>query len=265
MKKISISVTFLVTLLFSCNSQNSAKDTTATSLMDTLTYKTIRIDSSYRTANASLNYLVVSGGSPELNQRVNDSLMAFMGGKNPTDILANGVLKEWKTYLEEEKIAVGKEADASISGVGYYENDTLYVMYNSPTIFSVTSNYDNYMGGAHGMYGTSYRNFALPAVKGLALKDLFLPNTEAELLKIGEAEFRKVNNLGDKSLEEEYMFPDNKFILNENFCITKKGLLFTYNPYEIASYAQGAIDLLIPYSSLKPIINKEGALGDFIK
>ena len=265
MKQISISVAILAAILSACNSQNSATNTGTSPLTDTLTYKVMRVDSSYRTATASLSYSVVSGGSPELEQRINDSLMTFLGGKNPNEVLANGVLKDWKEYLEEEKIPVGKEADATIAGVGYYENDSLYVMYSSPTLFSVGSSYDNFMGGAHGMYGTRYRNFALPSGKVLSIEDLFLPNTEAELLKIAEATFRKANNLGDRPLNEEYMFPDDVFVLNDNFCITKNGLLFTYNPYEIASFAQGTIDLTIPYSSLSSIINKEGALGVFIK
>jgi hypothetical protein len=38
---------------------------------------------------------------------------------------------------------------------------------------------------------------------------------------------------------------------------TPEGVHFFYNPYEIAAYARGPIELTIPYEELKGIIRKE--------
>jgi hypothetical protein len=48
---------------------------------------------------------------------------------------------------------------------------------------------------------------------------------------------------------------ENSIEPTNNFCITKKGILFLYNPYEIAAYAMGEIELFIPFEELKTVVN----------
>ena len=36
---------------------------------------------------------------------------------------------------------------------------------------------------------------------------------------------------------------------------SKKGILFLYNPYEIAAYAYGEIELFIPFEDVKSVVN----------
>ena len=50
----------------------------------------------------------------------------------------------------------------------------------------------------------------------------------------------------------EYSSEDENWIetifnLGENFYIDKKGIHFIYDPYEIACYASGTIDIIVPY------------------
>jgi hypothetical protein len=62
-----------------------------------------------------------------------------------------------------------------------------------------------------------------------------------------------------------YMFENEKFRLNGNYYFSVSGINFVYNPYEIASYAQGQIEFYIPYKALKPIIDPDGPLGWILK
>jgi len=39
--------------------------------------------------------------------------------------------------------------------------------------------------------------------------------------------------------------------------LTEEGVLFTYVPYEIASYAAGTITFIIPYKSISPYLTEE--------
>ena len=48
---------------------------------------------------------------------------------------------------------------------------------------------------------------------------------------------------------------ENSVESTSNFCITPKGILFLYNPYEIAAYAYGEIELFIPFSEIKSVVN----------
>lgn len=48
---------------------------------------------------------------------------------------------------------------------------------------------------------------------------------------------------------------DNTIQTTTNFCVTQKGILFLYNPYEIAAYAYGEIELFIPFEEVKNVLN----------
>lgn len=41
---------------------------------------------------------------------------------------------------------------------------------------------------------------------------------------------------------------------NGNFSVSEEGVTWTYNPYEIAPYAMGAIELAVRWSDLKPYL-----------
>ena len=47
------------------------------------------------------------------------------------------------------------------------------------------------------------------------------------------------------------MYPSNNYVLG------KEGITFIYNPYEIAPYALGRIELTISYDDMENIMKKE--------
>jgi hypothetical protein len=76
---------------------------------------------------------------------------------------------------------------------------------------------------------------------------------EEKLTQLGEKAFRKERALTDTaSLQKNYFeFPANKFTLNQNYGFTKEGIVFYYNSYEIAAYAAGPTEVIIPYEEIK--------------
>lgn len=113
----------------------------------------------------------------------------------------------------------------------------------------------SYTGGAHGMYGYHYLNIDLKKSKILKLSDLL---TDMELFKaIAQKAFTEqyLNNPAD--ITEYWMDDDGSLVLPREFGITDKGLLLHYNVYEIANFARGDIELLIPYLDLKDILVDE--------
>ena len=48
------------------------------------------------------------------------------------------------------------------------------------------------------------------------------------------------------------IFAKNSIKMNDNFAVIAEGVLFYFNPYEIASYAAGPTELLIPFSEMGP-------------
>lgn len=93
---------------------------------------------------------------------------------------------------------------------------------------------------AHGMYSTFYINYDIEKGKIFTLSDILTPGAMAELpgiLREKAASMR--GTIGDTEIETVSS--------DANFYIDNTGnIVFVFQPYEIASYAQGIIELPIP-------------------
>jgi hypothetical protein len=138
-------------------------------------------------------------------------------------------------------------------GLGWYFKSDADVLIAADTLISVQVNVDMFTGGAHGMYNTHFINID-PKTGALYLIDSFLkPGYADYLTELGEEEFRKEQELSDTSSLEEagFGFSEGKFQLNENYGFRKEGIVFFYNSYEVAAYATGPTEIIIPYEKLR--------------
>ena len=90
----------------------------------------------------------------------------------------------------------------------------------------------------------------------MIVKSSSVDAVEFEITDIAEILFRKasddmaINELKDAGyLYSMDMFPSENFILND------ETITFVYNPYEIAPYAVGSIELVITYNEVSQILN----------
>jgi hypothetical protein len=113
---------------------------------------------------------------------------------------------------------------------------------------------DSYTGGVHPNTSLIYVNYDIFSRKIIKLSDLINPIMMARLTYTASTIFRKQEGLSPTESLENFFFENQKFSLNTNFLITKKGLLFYYNPYEIRSYAEGPMELLVPYSAISTLL-----------
>jgi hypothetical protein len=136
---------------------------------------------------------------------------------------------------------------------GWYYGATISVVLLNDTLLSLSTQDEYFTGGAHGGGGKYYTNLHPRTGRDITLDDLLKPGYRQVLLTLGEQEFRKVREMGDtvSYQDNNFEFPDNKFQLNQNFGFTPQGIAFYYNSYEIASYAAGPTEILIPYTALK--------------
>jgi hypothetical protein len=119
------------------------------------------------------------------------------------------------------------------------------------------TNTEWFMGGAHPISMEYYYVYDRKTFKRITLDDLFEQGFDQKLLVIAEGIFRKQEGLksADKLSEEKgYFFENQRFILNDNFVLTAKGIKFLYNVYEIKPYAAGITELEIPYEAVKNIL-----------
>lgn len=156
----------------------------------------------------------------------------------------------YKDVFKDEKPSATNEYFA----MNYANLTSTDVVYNEKNILSLAiSNYD-FEGGAHGNHGTTLVSYNLNEKKVITLNDVFGADYKPILNKALEISLRKKFKLASKDSLSNILF-DNKIEATDNFCITNKGILFMYNPYEIASYASGEIDLYVPFADIKQVLN----------
>jgi hypothetical protein len=149
----------------------------------------------------------------------------------------------------------------------WYLKKVINVLIDTPQIISFKVEESGYMGGAHGFYKQNFINIDLDIMQDIKLSDVLLPSYEAELNVTGEKIFRKVRDLTTNANLDQagYWFEDNMFALNENFAVTEKGLLFYFNAYDIAPYALGPTEILIPYHDIQNLIDPNSTLAIFLE
>jgi hypothetical protein len=129
-----------------------------------------------------------------------------------------------------------------------------------PQLLIVDRTKEYYTGGAHGMSETSYFLIDSAAKKQIHLKDLFRDGTAKALQERVEAALRVYSGLKEGApLSNGYYFEDSAEP-PDNFCLTPQGITFHWNPYEIAPYAVGPVEITVPYANIEDLFNPQGKL-----
>ena len=139
------------------------------------------------------------------------------------------------------------------------------VVMNESGLLCISLLSSSYTGGAHGNYGISHVTFDTETGKQLKIADLVTPGFEKRWADLGAAEIR--TNCGqkpDSPLTESGLFED-KLELNENWFLTPGGIGFSYDPYEIASYAQGIVEFTLPWKSIARDLKPGTRIADLAK
>lgn len=111
----------------------------------------------------------------------------------------------------------------------------------------------SYLGGAHGMYSTEYHTYSLADGYELSAADLLGEEKMEPLQALIRTKLcQTYNAANDEDLSAAGFFPDY-ISVTDNFRITPEGMIFHYNPYEIACYANGEIDVEVTREELEAL------------
>lgn len=115
------------------------------------------------------------------------------------------------------------------------------VMFQSPEIISISLTCYSNTGGAHGTLIINFLNF--DAQTGVLIDNSQLFKNTPEFTQLAIPYFNAaIAKKKDKYLDTE------KFILPQNIGYSSDGLILLYNTYEIAPYAAGITEFVIPFS-----------------
>ena len=126
------------------------------------------------------------------------------------------------------------------------------VIYESPEVICLSLQSYVDTGGAHGNGKVTFLNFN-PETGAILNQNDIISNT-AEFKKIAEKAFKEQTKPKDSNETIEDFFFGEDFQLPSNIGFTDAGLVLLYNNYEIASYAQGITEILLPYSQIKEVL-----------
>lgn len=246
----------IITALLACNHVNGekSKDSADTLAFTYKTAKSIQVNDSNKDSSllfrSSITYPVFENNS---NKALVDSIDRYLQyaifGGYPT---AN---EATQNFINESIEQTEGETGASMQG--WVNLDSVTIITNSPVVACLKSNHYSFTGGAHGNPSVTYVNFESPAGNRLSFESIASDNASIEKLEeINIQQFRKSKNIAANTTIEGagYFVNGNKLPLPSSFAITKDGLLMSYNYYEVACYADGVTEYLIPFDDLKGII-----------
>ena len=121
-------------------------------------------------------------------------------------------------------------------------------------------------GAAHGLHGVGNYTIDRRSKDVISEGDLFIDGYEAELGKVLQRAL--VKYLGRKNaqeVEKEDGFSITDLSGNDNFRLDAKGMTYTYNPYEIAPYAFGVIEVFVPYEEVRHLLRPQSILHHYIQ
>jgi hypothetical protein len=154
-----------------------------------------------------------------------------------------------KMYGEMRHVAE-RIPDMSAMALNWYYNEIFVYTAGNAKLAVISREWEYYTGGAHGMRNKDYYVFSLDDKRRLALNDLFRDDAMPALGDLVEAALRKQMGVPDWIPLSEQGFFENISGKLDDFFLTPQGLGFQWDPYEIAPYSMGIIELVIPYSEL---------------
>jgi hypothetical protein len=193
-------------------------------------------------------YILFSGNTDA--DSINRVLIEMLVNKNISD--RNQVKKELETYGDSftKSWKQNLPADMYSLAMSFEDQTSFQVAFQNPKYTTVIYNNYGYMGGAHGLSIQRYLSFQRPGGKLLEnWQDLFTDTTA--VLKLAERIFKKEKNIQKFRSRSHMWFWGGDFYLSSNFGLTDEGIRFVYTEYEIAPYAYGSTELLLPYAEIK--------------
>ena len=180
----------------------------------------------------------------------------------PDDMIKNFDITYIQDYTSMYESGEAEIDDVSSNWEVY---DEISILFQKNGLIGFVSSGYEYTGGAHGLYGSVNYTYDSQSEKLISLEDIFAINFESILEEAINAQLRTDRNLApDASLSDEGFFVD-VVTATPNFMLSETGITFHYNIYEIASYADGSIDITVPYDEIRAIVPAGGMIERMMK
>jgi len=122
----------------------------------------------------------------------------------------------------------------------------------------VEREYYIYEGGAHGLTTKRYYVIDIDSRRLLKIDDLF-HNFQGEAIRnVIYQKLREYSKLSQNQPLSQGIFFSDEPELTFNFFVTQEGLGLHWDPYEIAPYAVGSVEIIVPWRNIRPLMLHSG-------
>lgn len=182
-----------------------------------------------------------------INQTLREHLVLAVSTEEEPQVRAPEQMA--KDFIAQQQ----KVADKFDTRFPWYALVNQSIYFQSDSLISIGVDTEVMTGGAHGYSATSFFNFDPQTGKEFSHNDLFKEGFTDYVESIFRnqeeiAEGTPINSTG-------YWFEDDEFNLPINIGFEEDKVILIYNPYEIASYADGEFYLELPKNDVAEYIN----------
>lgn len=236
-------------LVVACDQENKIEI-----IPESLTENNLEICKNRNCPEITINYLMVQGDetiSEKINTKLNNFIISSLASIGEGEPTAKTIEQAATKFIESYNADKSEFPDMAAD---YFAEISVTELYNSPNLICFELRQYLYTGGAHG-YGTvSFINIDPETGNELTDHDLF--KNKKDFTAFAEKKFRQQQNISQAQTINEpgFWFEDNTFHLPESIGFTQDTLIFVYNQYDIASYADGPIELKIAVKEAEPYL-----------
>ncbi|MCB0518760.1 MAG: DUF3298 domain-containing protein [Lewinellaceae bacterium] len=197
-------------------------------------------------AYIDFDYPVVTTGTQALKDSVakyvNGYLIGILTGGSPEENVKAATLEEGaKVFFATHETYNGSAmygAFTASSGSDVVRRDSQYL--------SIAISGNSFQGGAHGSQTSLFATLDSQTGRKLTWDDVV--KDKAAMLSLAERYFRKERaEIFTNGFDFDETFP---FALPRNFALIQSGIYLQYDPYEVAPYAMGSSELMVPFSEI---------------
>lgn len=220
--------------------------------------------------NIAIHFTYVSTSSDnKLKDSLNNYLLSASFGNKYMTLSPNEAIRLYKeNYIKEylkdlepmyAKDEAEKEDSSSMQAwYSYYRGIESHVQLYKKHLLVYRIDYNEYTGGAHGMYMSTFLNIDLHTLSPIRLDDLFVNEYEEALTDLLWNQLIADNKVTTRQEVEALGYTSTGNLEpTENFYLNDKGITFYYNIYEIAPYVMGPIEITLPYEIMSHLLSDD--------
>lgn len=217
-------------------------------------------------------YFTEDGKETLFYQQLQESVISIPSNQSAESAVNQSLQKAQAAARQESQnvLALARDTYASLQtfpqgestsfyGYSYYTTDT--VLRLDATVFSMTTYYSSYTGGAHPFNRQSATNYDMVSGASLSLADVLLPEGEKTLesmilqwLRARADDFCLYDSEEYETVVHEKFGQHALRTQMDSWYFSETGLVAFFNPYDIASYAACVVRIEFPYTELQDIL-----------